>query len=312
MMDIENADVPRLRAYLETSKHLFLSPTEKTRQIRTSAGNVAHQVSFSGRSLRDRTELIKLPGTPYLRNINNIPRMTKVTTAECNLEFAALYKELVSQIDRIEEMQANILSNGRLTNREARDHALKFIAERDNANGHQEQWSQDLQVMAFLTHAQMTDALEHWSGHGAITIIQHPTSLNGSDGCMFRLTPHGRDIANGEVPERLNGSTTTIIGSTIASVGPNYGAVSQTIHDSFPSMPPDLKDFFSASANGRNLVESLSEELATRQPREGTLKRLLPAFHELVEGVGASTEIAAHGHEWLKAITDWMTALFPS
>ncbi len=128
------------------------------------------------------------------------------------------------------------------------------------------------------------------------------------------MTPYGRDLSEGLVtPSSQAGiaATFNISDSTFHNfVGAQTGgSITQTSNVSLPEMPPELREFLESSPPGRNVLQSLEDELARPAPRKSRLATIAETVRHLLEAGGVATIVVDHGHAWLSGFQHAISAL---
>lgn len=212
-----------------------------------------------------------------------------------------------SRLDRLADLEIRVAENAGLSRAECRQRVLRHLF----AAGREHSWSDAIGVDLALSDPQVTDALEQLDYEGALE-AQKVEALQGTT-WRARLSVVGRNLAEGSEASTSLTKPAIVINqefhhSIIGSAGITQAPVTQNI-GVFPQIPQDVRDFLEATEQGAESVHTYDE--AVKQPRASvaTLRSVVVAIKALIEGGNLATEVAAHGHEWLTAVTHLLSLL---
>jgi hypothetical protein len=168
-------------------------------------------------------------------------------------------------------------------------------------------WDGVIVVATRLSGEQVLDALEQLEFEGLLSDDAIKSSaLSGAVAWFVRLNAAGRNLLDGTKtarPAPSLGPITTIISSTLTNspiAVTGTGNVSVTVQ--IPPIPPDLRAAIDEDTTTSLQLRALEEEIKKPAPRGAIVAQLFGGLRTMIESMNVSTEVAAHGHEWLSAL----------
>jgi hypothetical protein len=241
-----------------------------------------------------------IPPQPILINVYQVPDATR--TSATNESVEAFIKACYEGLAAIEDYRQRIASNAALSPRQARERALRVIREIDKENDGDYLWLNDVKWRSGLKHSQAFDAIEFWNRSGALRSNEEPVRYGRNDAAwMFRMTPHGRDLADGEAPshEIVTGSTINFnvhnnapgniqqIGSANVANMLQTTTVSNVLSNTITTIRAQLSEFPETEREEVQEHLAIIEEEATKEsPRSSRIKSALAAIGRISKEAG--------------------------
>lgn len=203
-------------------------------------------------------------------------------------------------LDALAAQEKRVAANDTRSSADCRELVLKYLY----ASGRDNQSALAIQNALDLSNEQVIYALEQLQYERALA----GDTSHGAELWHVRLSAHGRNLAEGTA----TGTVPSVVvnqqfqESPSAVVGVNFGHVTQSV-TVFPALPDDVREALAHSQAGKELVEALDE--ARKAPNPTILRSLATTVKTLIESANVTTEVAAHGHEWLQTVMHWLAAV---
>ena len=192
-MDIplEQVDVAQLRSHVDRIAPMLRSERDLA-QIRVIATNLAESVY----AIKLTALLQDLPQPGALAQHYGLGNRSTARPHDLDTRIEQLIEGCYAALNEIEQFQRKVAQNQILARPQVRTLVLRRIVEREG-EGEVDQWSGPLAVDLGLAEAQLRDALQYLERQGAIEPGGSQGYLDGGWSWLIRVTPHGRDLADG-------------------------------------------------------------------------------------------------------------------